>query len=372
MDFENSTVLEVKVSDKDKNLFALFCDNQVLYLFRRAENKLTKAGFFKNIEMFSKVVNIHFYHPYICISEKYGLNASVINVENGKIQEFKREDYHADVSAYSIGFIEKNGKILLIHQSQWNRLDITDLETGALLTERKIKIDVSPDKYDEKTGKIIKGKRSSENYLDYFHSTLHIAPDGKNFLSNGWVWSPVDNIRGFNVEEFFSKYELCSFGIEYAHGYNWDRPCTFIDNDTFAVIADDHTKELDEDELKEYEYRQLLFYRFSDINSGEMWLESFKSYKTDVFECDPVYGEVKGEIYFDKKLNKLVALNEKGMYLVTLEGEVTKKIPDIEYKPGFLKDEKIFINAGVWKYSPEHHFFYRFSEDRNIIEIKEL
>ena len=178
MNFENNTILEVKVSDKDKNLFALFCDNQVLYLFHKTENKLTKAGFLKNIEMFSKVVNIQFYHQYICISEKYGLNASVINIKNGKIQEFKREDYHADVSAYSTGFIEKDGKILLIHQTQWNRLDITDLETGVLLTERKIKIEVSPDKYDEKTGEKIKGKSISENYLDYF------LCKGQSYLQN--------------------------------------------------------------------------------------------------------------------------------------------------------------------------------------------
>ena len=371
MNFENGTILEIKPSNRNKNIFAVFCDSQVLYLADVSKEKTVKTGVFENIKMFSKPVNMDFYYPYICISEKYGLNASVINIETGKIQKFSREDYHADVSVYSTGFIERDGKILLIHQTQWNRLDITDLESGEILTKRDIKIELTPDKHNKKTGEIIKGKRKSENYLDYFHSSLHISPDGKNFLSNGWVWSPVDNIRCFNVREFFSKYELCSFGIEYANGYNWDRPCTFIDNDTFVIIADDHTKELDEEELKEYEYRQLQFYRLNDI-TDDKWLKSFKTIKTDIFECDPVYGEVNGELYFDKKLNKLVALNDRGAYLVTLEGEITEKIPDIKYDSASDKKEDIFRNAKRWKYSSEHHFFYRFSATENTVKIKEI
>ena len=371
MNLGENKVLEIKVSNLDKEIFALFCDDQTLYLADRNSAKLFKTAVFKNIEMLSKPVNIHFYYPYICVSEKYGLNASVINTETGKIQEFGREDYHADVSVYSIGFIEREGRILLIHQTQWNRLDITDLESGNLLTERKIKIEVTPDKYDEKTGGIIKGKRESENYLDYFHSSLHISPDGRNFLSNGWVWGPADNIRCFNAEEFFSAYELCSFGIEYSNGYNWDRPCTFIDNNIFAVIADDHTNELDEEELEEYEYRQLQFYKLDDIN-GDKWLKNFKTFKTDIFDCDTVYGEVKGEIHFDNKLNKLVALTDKGAYLVTLEGKITEEIPDVNYDSASNKAEDIFQSAKKWKYSSEHQFFYRFSEDKNIIEVKEI
>ena len=371
MNFEKKRVLEIKVSNQNKDIFALFCDDQTLYLADRNSGAVTKAGIFKNIEIFSKPLNIEFYYPYICISEKYGLNASVINLKTGKIERFKREDYHADFSVYSIGFIEREGGILLVHQTQWNRLDITDLETGTLLTEREIKIELTPDRRDEKTKEIIKGKRESENYLDYFHSSLHISPDSRNFLSNGWVWAPVDNIRCFNVEEFFTKYELCSFGLEYSNGYNWDRPCTFIDNNTFVIIADNHTNELDEEELKEYEYKQLQFYRLDDIN-GDKWLKSFKTVETDIFDCDPVYGEVSGEIYFDSKLNRLVALSEKGIYLVTLDGEITEKIADIDYNSGSNKAEDTFINAGKWKYSSEHHFFYRFFEDKNIIEVKKI
>ena len=371
MSFTNKKILEIKVSNIDKDIFALFCDNQILYLADRSKNTLTEAGVFPNIGMFSKPVDINFYYPYICVSEKYGLNASVINLTTKKIQEFRREDYHSDVSVYSTDFIKREGKIFFIHQTCWNRLDITDLETGELLTERKIKIEQIPDRYNEETGETIKGKWESENYLDYFHSSLHISPDGKNFLSNGWVWSPVDNIRCFNVEEFFSKYELCSFGIEYANGYNWDRPCAFIDNDTFVIIADDHTKELDEEELKEYEYKQLQFYRLSDINEDK-WLGAFKAVKTDIFDCDPVYGEVKGEIHFDNKLNKLVALNEKGAYLAALDGKITEKISGIEYNTDSEKEDGIFRNAGKWKYSSKHHYFYRFSTADNIIDIKEL
>ena len=32
MNFENGTILEIKPSNRNKNIFAVFCDSQVLYL----------------------------------------------------------------------------------------------------------------------------------------------------------------------------------------------------------------------------------------------------------------------------------------------------------------------------------------------------
>ena len=56
----------------------------------------------------------------------------------------------------------------------------------------------------------------------------------------------------------------------------------------------------------------------------------------------------------------------------TLEGEITEKIPGISYNSESDKTENIFRNAKRWKYTPEHHFFYRFSAEENTVEIKEL
>lgn len=52
-------------------------------------------------------------------------------------------------------------------------------------------------------------------------------------------------------------------------------------------------------------------FKLNDINGNE-WPKSFRTLKTDVFKCELVYGGVKGELYFDRKL---MALNDNGAYL---------------------------------------------------------
>ena len=74
--------------------------------------------------------------------------------------------------------------------------------------------------------------------IDYFHSNLLVSKDYKHFLSNGWIWNPVDCISYFNIEEFLKEYEKCQVCVinEYISGYNWDRPIVFIDNKRFACM----------------------------------------------------------------------------------------------------------------------------------------
>lgn len=367
---ENFKVLEIKISNKNKNLFSIFGDNKKLYLFNNEENSLKELAFLSNIELINKAINIEFYNTEICVSERYGLNASVVNINTGNIRNFSRKDYHADVSSYSTGFLERDNKILFIHQTEWNRLDITDLESGELLTKRNIKIEFLPEKYNEETKTIMKGERKEENYLDYFHSNLHISPDKKSFLSNGWVWSPVDNIRYFEVEKFFEKYELSSIGIEYSNGYNWDRPCTYIDNDTFLVVTDNHSSELDEDELRDYEYKQFEFYRLEETHKNAL-LKSFKSIDVKIFPVNE-YGEVSGDIYYDRGLEQLIAMTKNASYILSEEAEIIKEFSDIKILHKKCEEDDVYSKADIWKYSVDHHFFYRFLLKEKIIEIKEI
>ncbi|MDR1135146.1 MAG: hypothetical protein LBL49_03060 [Clostridiales Family XIII bacterium] len=81
---------------------------------------------------------LYFHHPYICAVERFGLNAAMVNIETGGLRELSREDYHCDVSSYSFGFMERGDKLLYICQTQWNRLDIFDAESGENLTEREV------------------------------------------------------------------------------------------------------------------------------------------------------------------------------------------------------------------------------------------
>ena len=106
----------------------------------------------------------------------------------------------------------------LIHATQWNRLDIACLENGQCLTEREI------------------DAKSNLNYLDFFHSRLHMSPDRKHFISSGWVWSPWDVWYCWSVDKFLKEFESGHVSLDALerNGYNWDRPCCFVDNETIA------------------------------------------------------------------------------------------------------------------------------------------
>ncbi len=370
MNLLNNTILDIQMSNKE-DVFALFCDNKALYVSDYSCKKITKIAMLSDIEI-DKPIKLYFHHPYICVSERFGLNAFVVDIRDYSIHHFQREDYHADVSSYSIGFIERNGEALFIHQTQWNRLDITSLQTGELLTNREVWCRRTAEGYEDENGEWIPPTYEDKNYLDYFHSILHISPDYKNFLSNGWVWSPNDRIRCFHVENFFEAYDPGSVGLGYASGYNWDRPCTFIDNNTFIIAVDNDTSNLDEEELKEYEYKQLWYFKLSDIGKSN-WLECYKKVSCDAFGLNN-YGEVAGDLYFDKEKNYLIAISDKGGFILGVDGEIIDKYPEMARLDRNSHSDfgSNYAKNNDWKYSIVHHLFYHFSNVTKQIEMVRL
>jgi hypothetical protein len=306
--------------------YALYGDNR-LYLSDTQNTRLI-AEFFniKKIEDDTDSrqegreleIVIHFHHPYVCVTERFGCNASLVNIETGTVRELKREPYHADVSSYSIGFIEQDDRTLLIHQTAWNRLDILDIATGENLTEREIICRETDVKNEDGNTKY-----EYRNYLDFFHSRIQVSPEGEYFLSNGWVWGPQDRIAIFSLRKFLQLYELSAIFMDQPFcngGYNWDRPCCFIDDNTFAVVLDDaqKTDELEPEDEANYEYKQLAFYKITDeyIVQGRWdWLSPYECVKCDAFHTNEE-GEAIGKLYYDKAKGYFVAVTPNGSFAV--------------------------------------------------------
>lgn len=158
MNLNDVDVTAIQISDINKKIFAAFDKNKTLYLYNIGTDRMESSYTLDNIMTAEKDIALYFQHPYVCVAENFGLNAAVVNLENHSVSAFSREDYHANVSSYSVGFLVREKRILFVHQTMWNRLDITDLETGALLTDREVKY-------------------GGTNYLDYFHSAIHVSPD---------------------------------------------------------------------------------------------------------------------------------------------------------------------------------------------------
>jgi hypothetical protein len=254
---------------------------------------------------------------------------------------------------------------------QWNRLDVYDAATGENLTEREVYCRDSEQK-NENGSTVYEYK----NYLDYFHSELTVSLDGKYFLSNGWVWQPYDMVYLFNTEEFLKSYDLCSVYADsgLGSGYNWDRPCAFIDGNTFVVALDDMEKsgELDEDNLQNYEYHQLAFFKTdAEIHSNEYEhrrIEPYRKIKCTAFTPDKD-GEVTGKLYYDKMSEQIIAITQdKGAFIISMDGDIIENIPDIiAAQTGVFKSYESEIG---WDYSPVHSVFYTWQNGVGVVERK--
>ncbi|GAA0553643.1 hypothetical protein GCM10010172_40240 [Paractinoplanes ferrugineus] len=273
-------------------------------------------------------LRLYVHGPWVCVTERFGVNAALVNTATGAVRELSRADYHADVSSYSIGFLDRGGRTLLVAQTRWNRLDVFDAASGACLTERIGEVED----------------------IDYFHSLLHVSPDSRHFLSNGWVWAPVDMVRVFTTEAFLTGYEPTSIPVGTAFGYNWDRPCTFVDARTFVLALDD--------EAAEHPYRQLAF--FDVPGEPDERLEPHTLVSCDVFPRNE-HGEVKGELHYDPESRHLVALTDgAGAFLVSPAGEVSARLPDL----------MVGGHGGQagWSYAPRHRVFFRWNGGSGIEE----
>jgi hypothetical protein len=138
-----------------------------------------------------------------------------------------RGTYHVEHSNFPVAFAQIDGRLLLVHGTDWNRLDVSDPRTGGLLTDR------SPTSYR-------RDEERPEHYLDYFHGGLAASPDGEWIVDNGWVWHPVGIVSSWSLRRWLegnpwesedgpSKRGLCT------RNYFWDGPLCWIDNRTLAV-----------------------------------------------------------------------------------------------------------------------------------------
>jgi hypothetical protein len=164
----------------------------------------------------------------VAIYETRGLKGVVVENPTGKVLfTFLRGEYHHEVSPFGVAFCEHAGRTLLIHTTDWNRLDITDPRTGELLTQRE------PTSYK-------KGEPRPEHYLDYFHGSLYSSPDGTWIADDGWIWAPYGVVQAWSLTRWLTENLWESEDGPTRHSpcgraYFWGGPICWINNTTLAV-----------------------------------------------------------------------------------------------------------------------------------------
>ncbi len=213
--------------------------------------------------------------------------------------------------------------------------------------------------------------------IDYFHSLLHVSPDGSCFASNGWLWHPLGQILCFRTEDFLRRYELSKLTVEYDRAYHWDRPCTFIGNDRLAIVTDgpeeeDSSEEEDSPEDDDPEANAHVRLQVYDLNApvreapyDEHILP--KAYEADCGAFTPDQeSHVHGALVWDPQCEYLVALTPDGAFALSLRGEVL--LSRLECRSAACVPGPDRCPDPGWGYNPDSHTLYHWSRETGAVE----
>ncbi|MBM9509210.1 hypothetical protein [Actinacidiphila acididurans] len=171
---------------------------------------------------------------FAAVVNDYGRLGEVIDLRTGRTTlALDNQGGHEETVPFSLAFARHRGRDVVVHRTAWNRLDVSDAQSGALLTARS---HAAP--ADERA--------RPEHFLDYFHGALYVSPDGRRILDDGWLWHPVGfpavwdldrwlEIEVWESEDGPSRVDVC--GRE----YYWDHAMTWLGSARVAVegIGDD-------------------------------------------------------------------------------------------------------------------------------------
>ncbi|MBM7495776.1 hypothetical protein [Oerskovia paurometabola] len=304
-------------------------------------------------------LRLYVHGPWVCVTENYGEHATLVNTSTGLVREFFRTFAHYNPLPFSAGFLERDGRTLLIAQTGFNRLDIFDAETGDLLTDREMYSRTVGEPNEEGVWKV-----ESKNWSWLRTGSLHVAPSSAYFLCEAYQMQ--DTVGVYSVDGFLQGWEASATHID-GRGMSTTRPLTFIDDTTFAMAMDDLVLGeffWDEEDLAEqgYEYKQLGIFTIPSPLPGNGWIDPV-GVDCDAFPLGKK-GEVRGELHYDPVTGHLVALNAHGAFLVRLDGSVVERLPGLSPSLGVFDDGE----GEGWRYAADRRVFYRWRDGVGIEE----
>lgn len=168
-----------------------------------------------------------------------GREGIVVEVLTGRLtMRLDGGEYHEDTVPFSACFVPFQGRDVLVHRTEWNRLDAADPATGESFTERDMES--------------VESEKVEERHLDYFHGQLWPSPDGSRLVDDGWVWHPVSVPRAWSASDWLSanpwESECGASAVNLTMRENWNTPVCWVGNRYVALWGLEKWDYMDEDE----------------------------------------------------------------------------------------------------------------------------
>ena len=162
---------------------------------------------------------------YAAVVNDYGDLAAVIDLASGEVVlRLDRDHIHtASTTPFPIAFLPDHR---VVAATEVNRLDVIDLTTGAVLTER-------------------------ENGFSEYHGRLTVSPCGRRFVDDRWAWHPLGVPAVVDVDQWL-RTGGDPDGVTLAvRDYAWDQPVAWVSPEVVAIqrIGDDNETMIDGVEL---------------------------------------------------------------------------------------------------------------------------
>ncbi|OWA34118.1 hypothetical protein B9G55_17490 [Saccharibacillus sp. O16] len=192
---------------------------------------------------------------YAAVSNRFGRYAVVFALPHSPVEpakeliQLERGDYYTDKSVFPLAFAQLDQQTILIHGSDWNRLELTELPSLQSLASRPL-----PDS-DEAGESSTESDGHSLPFLNYFHGRLHVSPDGSQIADTGWVWQPVGLVGAWSLREWLNQPWASENGSSLHHFFqteDWDLPAAWVDHEHLALWGRVDTDLLDEEDYEEF------------------------------------------------------------------------------------------------------------------------
>lgn len=155
----------------------------------------------------------------------------VIDLESGlTVLGLDCGDYQTHHAPFPVGFMEREGRTLVIHATDWNHMDVTDPRTGECLTARKASEEDATDK--------------EETIFTEWLGELKVSPNQRRVATIGWMWHPVGIAFSWNLDTWLTQnpHESDTGRSKRSYAmweYFWDSPFFWLDDRTLCIWGDD-------------------------------------------------------------------------------------------------------------------------------------
>lgn len=275
---------------------------------------------------------------YCAMANMRGQFGVVWNMQTSNvILNLDRNDYHINSCNFSLSMFTYKNENYLIHPTDWNRLDLFNLDKCKSVSERT-------------TSSI---KVHGKNYLDYFHCELTLSPKQQYIYDGGWIWHPIGIGRMWNIENWINNKWESESGksvkeITYRY-YCWDAPVCWLDEHTIAIWGHGIDYMLDAVEIYDIISGKLLRW-FAGPKKGQLfnisnYLASVSSDGTSIWDIatgeilhednlmkSTIWDKVTGEILHEENLIKPAYFHFKDEVFLSINDDGNVTISELKAK----------------------------------------